>query len=181
VSLYSDFNCKWNTFLYSAPYSEKNIVGLKFAETVVSWVIGVVVGMLFNGIYHATFSGSYTSLNMLLSILVSFVGLIIELLSLKMAYKYKSQNAVVVRLIIYFAVPIYIISTFAMIKLIDYLPTKYSGNDGMILFIDDMSSYLLNHAVVIFTTTVVVTLIVGYVTYRKSILEMERREKVCGV
>jgi hypothetical protein len=85
------------------------------------------------------------------------------------------------RLIIYFAVPIYIISTFAMVKLIDYLPTKYLGNDGMVLFIDDMSSYLLNHAVVIFLITVAVTLLVGYITYRKSILEMKRREKVCGV
>jgi hypothetical protein len=180
VSLYSDFNCKWNTFLYSAPYNEKNIVGLKFAEMVVSWILGVAVGMLFNGIYDATFSESYTSLNMLLSILVSFVGLIIELLYLKMSYKYKSQNAVIIRLIIYFAVPIYVISTFAMIKLIDYLPKKYLGNDGVILLIDDMSSCLLNHAVVIFATTVVVTLIVGYITYRKSILEMKRREKVCG-
>lgn len=105
VSLYSDFNCKWNTFLYSAPYNEKNIVGLKFAEMVVSWIIGVAVGILFNGIYYATFDVSYTGLNMLLGILVSFIGLIIELLYLKMAYKYKSQNAVIIRLIIYFAVP----------------------------------------------------------------------------
>jgi hypothetical protein len=118
---------------------------------------------------------------MLLSILIALIGLVIELLSLKMAYRYKSQNAVVVRLILYLAVPIYVISTVAMVKLTDYLPTRYLGNDGMVLFIDDTSSYLLNHAVVILLTTVVVTLLVGYTTYRKSILEMERREKVCGV
>jgi hypothetical protein len=45
---------------------------------------------------------------------------------------------------------------------------------------NDMSSYLFNHAVVIFIITVAVTLIVGYITYRKSISEMKRREKICG-
>jgi hypothetical protein len=44
-----------------------------------------------------------------------------------------------------------------------------------------MSSYLSSHAVVILLTTVAVTILVGYATYRKSILEMERRGKVCGV
>jgi hypothetical protein len=53
VSLYSDFGCNWKMFVYSTPYSEEKIVGLKFAETVVSWVIGVAVGAIFLAAFAA--------------------------------------------------------------------------------------------------------------------------------
>jgi hypothetical protein len=169
VSLYSDFGCNWKMFIYSAPYSEKKIVGLKFAETVVSWVIGVAVGAIFNVIYCLIFGGDYIRLNMIIGVLISVVALIIELVSLAMIYKHKNQNTVMTRLVLCIAVPLYIIGAVSVFKIRDLVLAKYSGEQDILsVMMNDMFSYLSSHIVAVSVIILALTLGVGFAAYKKK-------------
>ncbi|MGN1411203.1 MAG: ABC-2 transporter permease [Oscillospiraceae bacterium] len=180
--LYQDFNCKWNMFAYTTPYTENQMIKVKYLESMSMWIVCTILGTLLNGIYYFIFKTETALFSLKISFLICFIVLAIEFILLIATYNVKKSKTVEAMFTVVFSI-CWIAVMFKLIRFMEDPPEKYRNlSDGEItnLILNNTKNWISSNYGLLFIICISLAIILGVISYKVCVSLLKRRDRVCG-
>ncbi len=181
TSVYADFKSKWGMFFYTLSYSEKQLASVKTFELLTLWGTGFIIGLVFNGAYYFFFGNKYALMGIFIGLVLGILAAAVNGVTLSMIYKYKSENTVQTKLLLYAILPLFALTYILLIYGLDYITDNFSSADKpMTTMMNKFHDVIFDNAVIIVLISVVTAVASVFLSYKRCLKLLERREHICG-
>lgn len=168
-AIYTDFSCKWHLYISAAPISPQIIAGSKFLELIFLWILAFVLELCSSFVYGNIFGFSHAKSGILFYCVLAVVILLCSFCMIPMSYRYRTQNGVLIRMMLGFFLPVYLAFGIMLLHV----------EELNIDFFRSIKFWMVSHKELLCTVTLGLFLLVGSLSYLVCIHLIKRRDLLC--
>lgn len=168
--IYTDFSCKWHLYTFAAPLKPQIIAATKFLELIFLWILAFALEFVSSSVYGTIFGFSDVKLGVLFYCVLAVIILLCGFCMIPMSYHYRTQNGVLIRMILGFFLPVYLAFGIMLLH-VDKLDIN---------FFAAVKLWLFSHKELFCTVMLGLILLVGSLSYLVCLHLIKGREFLCG-